>query len=119
MFKVEGYTITFKRVWYEAGVDSKDMIHRTGRYDTRCEICLSELEVPRCSGIARLHPKDRPDKIIGKKIALRNAIGLLKVEGKNYHRFLTVLQQASFSNKKVRDAIWKAFWAWVASWPNQ
>jgi len=106
MFKVEGYIITFTRIWHEVSVDSKGIHHRTGRYDTLCQIihvtgnCCD-------TGYARLHPKDKPDKIVGKKVALHNA---MCVNGGWRNKFWL---------KSRRTAIWEAFWAWVATWPNQ
>jgi len=87
-----------------------------GRYDTVCEIWIDGLEVPKFNGVAKLHPKDKPDKIEGKRVALREAIGLVKVEGQPFLHFKTVNQQSAFYNKSVRTEIWKAFWEWVASW---
>lgn len=145
MFKVNEYKVVFKRVWHQperhvatcrkryapskqpCGCNRKFKIN--GRYDTKCEIYVQNKlmsthklgqvvysKEPRFTGIAKLHPNDKPDKVDGKKFALRNAIGLLKVKGQNFCRFETVNQQASFIQKDVRTAIWKAFWVWVTSW---
>jgi hypothetical protein len=71
-------------------------------------------KVPRFTGIAKLHPKDKPDKIVGKKIALRNAIGVWIEYSKKWQ-----YNCADFYNKPVRTAIWTAFWNWVSQWPAQ
>ena len=125
MFTVNEYKIVFKRRWHLRTSD-----YGNGRYDTVCEIYYTSdkckvssksnqivyRKEPSFTGIAKLHPNDQPDKIIGKKIALRNAIGFVKFKNEIYYRFLTANQQAAFSQKEVRTAIWKAFWDWVANW---
>ena len=66
------------------------------RFDTVCRINYDGL--PPFIGVAKLHPNDKPDKIIGKKIALANAMhGRIKL-------------------KDNRTVIWKAFLQWVESW---
>jgi hypothetical protein len=107
MFKVNEYKIVFKRRWHQTRIRNDDPAYSSGfitletdgRYDTVCEIYINYLEVPHFTGVARLHPNDKPDKIVGKKVALRNAIS----------------QSVSF-NRTERTAIWKAFWEWVADW---
>lgn len=116
MFKVNEYKIVFKRVWTKR-VDCKYGMYAIGdgRYDTVCEIYVQDRtklssklndivyhKEPSFTGIARLHPNDTPDKIVGKKIALRNALDM---------GFLSLPV-----NKDIRTAIWKAFWEWVAAW---
>ena len=115
----EPYKIVFKRVWHEQKVvDDPNPFHKNdGRYDTKCEIyCLNETRksyynIPTFTGIARLHPNDTPDKIVGKKIALRNAIGVWDDENEEWS-----YSCADFFYKKVRTAIWKAFWGWISLW---
>ena len=81
MFIVNNYKIAFKRVWLERTVDINGAyVYGNGRYDTICEIYVCKDFAPRFTGIAKLHPNDQPDKIIGKKIALRNAIGVWDAE---------------------------------------
>ena len=112
MFKVNEYIIVFKRVWQE-----RKSSYSNGRYDTKCEIYLHTRETPDFTGIARLHPNDKPDKIVGKKIALRNAMGRLVrrlIDDKVIYEW--EWNCAEFYNKEVRTAIWKAFWEWVAAW---
>ena len=119
MFSVNEYKIVFKRVWHDAHPSD-------GRYDTKCEIYVQDKSMvgsgfkkvyrkePSFTGIAKLHPNDRPDKTLGKKIALRNAIGyFVIVEGSWEYNC------ADFYKKEVRTAIWKAFWKWVKSWAEQ
>ena len=126
MFTVNEYKIVFKKRWHDRRrplskklQESKavKMPETNGRYDTVCEIWISGLEVPRFTGIAKLHPNDRPDKIVGKKIALRNAMGRRRrsINGK----FIYEWNCANFYNKPVRTAIWDAFRTWVANWNNQ
>jgi len=104
MFTVNEYKIVFKRRWQNKCTDfNGKYLLGDGRYDTVCEIYVKDngaySQKPCFTGIAKLHPNDRPDKIIGKKIALRNA--------------MVVWDHVS------RTPIWKAFWGWVASWPHQ
>lgn len=110
MFKVNDYRIVFKRVWHSRKRNGD------GCYDTKCEIYNMEDESvgPSFTGIARLHPNDKPDKVVGKKIALRNAIGVWDSENEEWS-----YSCAEFFNKEVRTAIWAAFWGWVDQWPNQ
>ncbi len=110
MFKAAGYTITFKRIWHlvrnKEGNECfarEDGAIKSGRYDTLCQIRVTGTSVSYWTGAAKLHPKDKPDKIIGKKIALARALD----------------RKGEFFLKCKRKAIWKAFWAWVASWPDQ
>lgn len=123
MFKVNEYKIVFKRVWhwYPVSKGSREgLVRRSGRYDTKCEIYVHQPGAektegkPRFIGIAKLHPNDQPDKIIGKKIALRNAIGVWDAESEEWS-----YSCSEFFNKEVRSTIWTHFWAWVADWPNQ
>ncbi|HUX47305.1 MAG TPA: hypothetical protein VMV58_04765 [Desulfosporosinus sp.] len=109
MFTVNEYKIVFKKRWH--GCHKKV----NGRYDTVCEIYVKDLEVPRFTGIAKLHPNDHVDRILGKKIAMRNAIGYFELKDSPKHNF----RCADFYNKSVRTAIWKAFQAWVAMWPKK
>ena len=123
MFQVNEYRIVFKRVWHESReIDVKatprlacapGTLANDGRYDTICEIYVKDdtQEVPNFTGIAKLHPNDTPDKIVGKKIALRNAIGTWDSVRKEWD-----YNCANFYKKGVRIDIWKAFWAWVESW---
>lgn len=112
MFVAGNYKIVFKRIWH---TDDEGESLMNGRYDTKCEIWLNdeESQIPRFTGIAKLHPNDRPDKIIGKKIALQNAIG-------HYHEKTDciVYSCADFYKKETRTSIWKTFWLWVADWPR-
>jgi len=112
MFTVDNYRIVFKRRWHNRVTDiNGKYISGNGRYDVICDIYVSDLKVPSIGnvpiykGIARLHPNDMPDRIVGKKIALRNALK----KGEN----------ADFWRQAAREVIWKAFWSWVESWSNK
>lgn len=100
MFKVGRYTVTFKRHFH------REPSH--GRYDTVCTILVdgSERKAYAYLGVAKLHPKDQPDKVVGKKIALAHALA--------EKQFVSVRQ----FDKYARTEIWQAFWAWVESWKN-
>ena len=104
MFTLNGYKIVFRRRWQNKCTDfNGKYLLGDGRYDTVCEIYIRDIKFPSYTGIAKLHPNDRPDKIVGKKIALRNAM-------KEYRHVF---------DKGIRTVIWKAFFAWVESWNNQ
>jgi len=138
MFTVNEYKIVFKKRWHDRRrplskklQESKavKMPETNGRYDTVCEIYVQDKsmsgggfrhvykEEPSFIGVAKLHPNDRPDKIVGKKIALRNAMGRRRrsINGK----FIYEWNCANFYNKPIRTAIWDAFRTWVANWNNQ
>ncbi|MHC4526244.1 MAG: hypothetical protein ACYS29_00090 [Planctomycetota bacterium] len=121
MFTANQYKIVFKRVWHDHN-DVLDICHNNhcdGRYDTKCEIWLDSrpnATLPAFIGIARLHPNDKPDKIVGKKIALRNAIGYVVRAVTTDGEIMYDYNCANFYNKDVRTAIWKAFWTWVLHW---
>ena len=128
MFSVNEYKIVFKRRWHKDRVFDPAGLKWSGRYDTVCEIyhtsdkCKVSSESkqiiyrlkPSFTGIARLHPNDRPDKIVGKKIALRKAMGEYNPETE-----CLIYNCADFYNKSVRTAIWKAFRKWVKSWTER
>ena len=122
MFTVNEYKIVFKRRWHQprdgkSVPNSVPVLENDGRYDTVCEIYIEDLEVPRFTGVAKLHPNDQVDRIVGKKIALRNAIGVAVIEedGNRTYNY----NCADFYRPDVRTAIWKAFCQWVSQWPNQ
>jgi len=111
MFTTGNYKIVFKKRWHDKRRplskylrESKavKMPETDGRYDTVCEIYRNDgtKEVPRYAGIAKLHPNDYVDRVVGKKVALQYAL-------------------KEIANKDYRTMIWKAFWSWVSQWPNQ
>ena len=110
MFTAGGYKIVFKRRWHEKRerqilFDGKRRISdNNGRYDTVCEVWDTDLNIIQNRGLAKLHPNDKVDKVVGKKVALQNAI-----EGEQNRSGLLF-------DKPKRTEIWKAFWAWVKSW---
>lgn len=148
MFQVNNYRIVFKRRWHqlERHLPTCMEEHRPckcdkilkldGRYDTVCEIYVQNttqvsskpdgkvyFALPRFTDIARLHPNEKPDKVVGKKIALFRAMGLSYEEVVFYNAFgvetkrkILRCSNKTFNNKDARTAIWKAFFKWVASW---
>lgn len=90
MFQVGDYIVTFMRLWRDK---------KCGRYDTSCAITYIGYGDSHL-GVAYLHPNDKPDKIIGKKVALGKAL------------------ESGGADKELRRMIWKAFWQWVSGWPN-
>lgn len=75
------------------------------RYTTVCEIQNEDTEEVVFTGHAKIHPNDIPDRIIGKKVALTNAL-LFCSHGPTVWNF----------PKYVRTEIWAAFWEWVENW---
>ena len=122
MFTVGDYKIVFRRRWHipkrACLIDGTPF--SDGRYDTVCEIYDDTGEVPRCTGVVKLHPNDQVDRIVGKKLALKRALdAMLPSDEQRYGEILSNYYERQFKNKAERTAIWKAFWTWVASWPNQ
>lgn len=102
MFETENYRFKFERV---------NVCKRSGRYDTLCSVYVndgftSSEVIPLFTGLAVLHPNDRPDKVIGKKMALLRAMKKQK----------TGQYRTSFWTKAKRTEVWQAFWSWVSSW---
>lgn len=97
MFETEGWRFVFKNLYHE---------DKSGRFDTLCGIYAKYEKVigkvPVYEGIARLHPNDAPDKIVGKKQAL--LVAMKKSNG---------FYWADFYSKKARTVIWEAFWSWI------
>ena len=125
MFTVNEYKIVFKRRWHQQrkGPDPQfgEVNDNDGRYDTVCEIYMPDspsLECPRFTGVAKLHPNDQVDRIVGKKIALRNAMIRGFRADPISKKYVTDFH-LEFYIKSKRTAIWKAFWQWVSQWPNQ
>ena len=138
MFTTGTYKIAFKKLWHDRrrplskGLrESKavKMPETNGRYDTVCEIYVKDEtmvgkgfeivheKVPRFTGIAKLHPNDHADRVVGKKVALRKALGKEYTDHHGNRQFH--YNCVDFYNRSVRDAIWKAFWKWVSLWPKQ
>ena len=91
MFKTKNYKVTFQH---------KGKYCTLEKGDTACYIFTNNENIPYV-GVARLHPNDRFDKVIGKKIALTKCL------------------TNSGISKPERTEIWKAFWEWVTSWEIQ
>jgi len=108
MFTAGGYKVVFRRLWHQPRPERAELLwslqDNDGRYDTVCEIWDTDLNIICYRGLAKLHPNDKVDKVVGKKVALQNAI-----EGEQNRSGLLF-------DKPKRTEIWKAFWAWVKSW---
>ena len=89
--KEYGWRISFKRVPHTSN---------PSRFNTLCRIQDSADKNAPLIGLAFLHPKDKPDKLTGKKIALKNALFMGQ------------------KDKPIRAVVWKAFWQWVEAWPQ-
>ena len=116
MFKVGEYKIIFYKEWHSIHHTKYDefggSLESNGRYNTICEIWIPDLDIPRFVGIAKLHPNDKVDKILGKKIALQKAMGVFRKGWDNSY-------WKPFQTKQTRTEIWKAFRSWVESWRIQ
>ena len=108
------FTINKPEMGMEMRIDFYRVPHpdNESRFDTVCRITYYD-DLPPFIGVAKLHPNDSPDKVIGKKVALKNALihsrehrGPFKGEIIIHWRY----------EKGRRNVIWKAFWAWVESW---
>jgi hypothetical protein len=141
MFTTGDYKIVFKKRWHQPReIDAKatprlacapGTLANDGRYDTVCEITNlsvhSDWEANHFEGIAVLHPNDRVDRIVGKKIALGRALEVAwpsSLEGEVIR--INSGDDAAFEIMKIeaerklkRKVIWCAFWQWVSQWPNQ
>jgi hypothetical protein len=90
-----------------------------------CEIYKENLRL--YTGVAILHPNDRVDRVVGKKIALGRALqqmwpstldgDIIIVDDIDEPAFEIMKIEAE--RKLKRKVIWSAFWMWVAQWPNQ
>ena len=107
MFTAGKYKVVFKRVWHLYPGTSH---RRGGRYDTQCTIFVDGSETT-FHGLAKLHPNDQPDKVVGKKKAFSKAVQALLP----FHYSRDCLEDV-IKRKAERTLIWKAFWAWVESW---
>lgn len=94
MFDTKNYKVWFKR---RSGIQ----LRRDG-FDTMCNICRSDGHFL-AADIAWLHPKDKYDKITGKKVALTKAL----------------VRYPGMFNKQQRTEIWWGFWEWVRSWKEK
>ena len=80
------------------------------RYTTVCEIENRDKEEVISIGYAHLRPNDMPNKVIGKKVALTNALILTKEDVGSIE-----VVHRNFP-KHIRTDIWEAFWEWIANW---
>ena len=92
MFKTENYRIRFEKDF------PSNLAKSRGRFNTRCEIYKEGEDCCDSMGIAFLHPNDSPDRIVGKKIALAQAL------------------EDMDTDKSTRTIIWNDFHKWVESW---
>jgi hypothetical protein len=105
MFNAVGFKIRFERKMTLVHIKSLD--ENVRRDITFCFITAPNKEENKMDilsmGMAILNPIDQYDKIVGKKLALTDA-----------------LQNGNFSfGKYIRTNIWKYFWLWVSNWPSQ
>lgn len=95
MFKTEKYIFKFERLF--DGTLCSIYVH----YDP-----MPKDPITQYSGKATLHPNEQPDKINGKKVALKRAMQ------NSCGTYCPV-----FLSKSDRTEVWKAFWQWVSTWP--
>jgi len=125
MFTVGDYKIVFSRQWHERGTDiNGKYVYGSGRYDTVCEITdlsvCSDWEENHFTGVAKLHPNDQVDQIVGKKLALKRALDAAwPFDDSGISGTVFEMRKHDAERKFHRTEIWKAFWQWVANWSNQ
>jgi len=112
MFKVGNLKICFKHFKY---VDVGFEKLKTGKFGVTCTIYKEDREIPLFQGTVRPYYKDQPDRILGKKYALREALvsGRLKRKSDGKDVIFWNFIQAE------RTEIWNAFWEWVESWDKK
>ena len=109
MFKVGNLKICFKHFKY---VDVGFEKLKTGKFGVTCTIYKEDREIPLFQGTVRPYYKDQPDRILGKKYALREALVNKRIKRKSDSKDIIVW---NFTWAE-RTEIWNAFWAWVESW---
>jgi len=117
MFTVDNYKIVFKRLYHSNEYDE----NKTGRYDTACKIYVDDetKEVPRYTSVAKLHPNDQSDKIMGKKTALLKSM-IKDIKWFTNARTNKLEKHIEwYFSKQDRTEIWKAFWAWTKTWKKK
>ena len=123
MFTAGGYKIVFKRRWHQPRPERAELLwslqDNDGRYDTVCEIWDTDLNIICYRGLAKLHPNDKVDKVVGKKIALLNTMikRILWLTNPVTNKIEKHIEW-HFS-KSLRTEIWEAFWTWIASWSTK
>ena len=113
MFRVENLRISFRHEYFHISENTgKPVYEGTGRFGVTCFIAKEGRQEDMCIGIGSvlIHKGDQPDRILGKKYALRKA--LIKQAYFVGKRHIIVWRL----EKEKRTKIWKAFWTWTETW---
>ena len=114
MFKVGNLKINFKHEYFYVSEKTGEPVYEgTGRFGVTCFIYQEGVEEAISVGSVLIHKGDQPDRVIGKKYALRKA--LIKKAYFVGKRHVIIWQW----DKHIRTKIWDAFWDWVESWDKK
>ena len=114
MFKVGNLKINFKHEYFYVSEKTGEPVYEgTGRFGVTCFIYQEGVEEAISVGSVLIHKGDQPDRIIGKKYALRKA--LIKKAYFVEKRHVIIWQW----DKHMRTKIWDAFWDWIESWDKK
>ena len=114
MFKVGNLKINFKHEYFYVSEKTGEPVYEgTGRFGVTCFIYQEGVEEVISVGSVLIHKGDQPDRVIGKKYALRKA--LIKKAYFVGKRHVIIWQW----DKHMRTKIWDAFWEWVESWDKK
>jgi len=115
MFKVGNLKINFKHEYFYVSEKTGEPVYEgTGRFGVTCFIYQEGVEEAISVGSVLIHKGDQPDRVIGKKYALRKALRVADVWNDNKQITCTLLFP-----KQKRTEIWDAFWDWVESWDKK
>ena len=116
MFKVGNLRIRFKHFKY---VDAGFEENKIGKFGVTCSVYLKDGDTPLFQGTVRPYYKDQPDRILGKKYALREALVNKRIKRKSAGEDILSTYIVWNFTKTERTEIWNAFWEWVESWDKK
>jgi len=116
MFKVGNLRIRFKHFKY---VDAGFEENKIGKFGVTCSVYLKDGDTPLFQDTVRPYYKDQPDRILGKKYALREALVNKRIKRKSAGKDILSTYIVWNFTKTERTEIWNAFWEWVESWDKK
>ena len=115
MFKVKNLKISFRHEHLHLSEKTGEPVYKgTGRFGVTCFIQQEGIEEDIYIiyiGSVLIHKGGQPDRVTGKKYALRKA--MIAAEGLDTDGHLAIIW---YFPKRQRTEIWKAFWEWVKTW---
>jgi len=115
MFKVKNLKISFRHEHLHLSEKTGEPVYKgTGRFGVTCFIQQEGIEEDIYIGSVLIHKGGQPDRVTGKKYALRKA--MIAAEGLDTDGHLAIIW---YFPKRQRTEIWKAFWEWVESWDKK